>query len=359
VEIGMTGGRGLDADIRVARGGAFTVEAELSIPPGRTVALLGPNGAGKSTVVAAIAGLLPLQQGAIALGGRVLDDPGREVFVAPEDRRIGVVFQDYLLFPHLSVLENVAFGLRSSGVSRREARDRAHRWLGRLDIAPLAGRKAGGLSGGQAQQVAFARALITEPDLLLLDEPLAALDATTRLRTRRALGDHLEGFSGPRLVITHEPTEAFLLADEIVVLEEGRVTQTGGAQDIRLRPRTRYIADLAGSNLLEGEASAGVLRVAGHELAIGDTTASGRVTATIHPRAVSLYPDRPEGSPRNTWFTTLTRVEHYGDRVRVQTGPPLPLTVEVTPPAEAELGLEPGASTWLSIKATEISVEPS
>jgi molybdate transport system ATP-binding protein len=279
------------------------------------------------------------------------------VFVPPEERHIGVVFQDYLLFPHLTVTENVAFGLRSSGVSRNEARRTARSWLQRLGIGTLADRRPRDLSGGQAQRVALARALIAEPQLLLLDEPLAALDATTRVDLRHVLADHLREFPGPRLLITHDPTEAFLLADEIHVIEDGAITQVGSADDIRLRPRTRYIADLAGSNLIVGTASHGVVQTATHALHVGDTGVAGPVLATVHPRAISIHRHRPEGSPRNTWETTIVRIEHYGDRARLQVGGPQPLTAEVTPGAVDALDLTTGSRVWLSIKATEIGVE--
>ncbi len=190
-------------------------DVNLAVRAGEIHAIVGENGAGKSTVVAAIAGLLPLDEGHITLDGRTLDDPGGNVLMPAEDRSIGVVFQDYVLFPHLTVVENVEFGLRSRKTPRREARERAIEWLERIGLDDLADRKPGDLSGGQAQRVALARALITGPELLLLDEPLAALDATTRVDLRRTLGDHLNQFSGPRMVITHDPTEAFLLADEI------------------------------------------------------------------------------------------------------------------------------------------------
>ena len=223
----MSPDRGLVAHLVVHRGEAFVLEISLTIPPGRTVALLGPNAAGKSTAVAALAGLVPLDAGCIELDGAVLDDPGIGHFTPPDARRIGVVFQDYVLFPHLTVEQNVAFGLRSRGVPRSAALERAASWLRRLDLDGLADRRPGDLSGGQAQRVAVARALVTEPDLLLLDEPLSALDVTTRVELRRTLAERLGQFDGPRLVITHDPSEAFLLADEIAVIEDGTVTQVG------------------------------------------------------------------------------------------------------------------------------------
>ncbi len=349
---------GLAAHVVVTRPGGFALDVALDVRPGRTAALLGPNGAGKSTVVAALAGLVALAGGRIVLDGRILDEPAAGTFIPAEERAIGVVFQEYLLFPHLSVLENVAFGGRARGVARREVRRRASEWLERLGVADLAARRPGDLSGGQAQRVALARALAAEPRLLLLDEPLAALDATARVETRRLLADHLADFGGARLLITHDPTEAFLLADEIHVIEGGAVTQVGSADDIRLRPRTRYAADLAGSNLFAGDAAAGVVVTDGHRLHVGDTAIAGPVLATAHPRAIALHSRRPEGSPRNMWETAVARVEHYGDRVRVQTGGPLPLTAEITPGAETALGLRAGSPVWVSIKATEIGVEP-
>lgn len=351
----MTGG--LEAHLMVDRPSGFLLDVALDIDPGTTVALLGPNGAGKSTAVAALAGLLPLDRGHISLNGRCLDDPGRSVFVPPDERGIGVVFQDYLLFPHMSVAANVAFGLRSRRHNRADAATSVATWLDRLGVAHASHRKPHDLSGGEAQRVALARALITAPDLLLLDEPLAALDVTTRVSLRHALADHLLAFPGPRILITHDPTEAFLLADEVCVLEDGRITQLGTPDEIRLRPRTRYIADLAGSNLVEGVAEAGVVTVDGHELTVADTAARGNVLATIHPRAISIHRSRPEGSPRNTWRTEILRLEHYGDRVRLQTGTPLPLTAEVTPRATSALNLRQGVTVWVSIKATEIGVE--
>ncbi len=350
---------GLDAHIVVERYEGFTLDASVTIPPGRTVALVGPNGAGKSTIVSALGGLTPLDGGHIDLNGEHLDDPSRDVFTIPAQRRIGIVFQDYVLFPHLSVAENVEFGLRSRKIPRAEAARRTSTWLDRLRIADLADRTPAGLSGGQQQRVALARALITEPRLLLLDEPLAALDATTRVELRRVLKDHLAAFGGPSMIITHDPIEAFLLADEVHIIEGGSITQVGSPDDIRLHPRTPYIADLAGSNLVSGIADAGSITSGSHRLHIADPTITGRVLATIHPRAIVIGMDRPTGSSRNAWETTVIRIEHYGDRVRLQTGDPLPLTAEVTPGAIEALQVAEGSPVWVSIKATEIQVSPA
>lgn len=347
---------GLTADLKLRRSAEFELTLNLAIPPGTTGALLGPNGAGKSTAVAAIAGLLPIDSGQLALNGMVLDDPSKGVFVAAEERNLGVVFQHYLLFPQLTVLENVAFGLRSRRIPREAARTRARDWLNRLGLEALERRKPGDLSGGQAQRVALARALVTEPDLLLLDEPLSALDVTTRTELRHTLAEHLDAFAGPRLLITHDPTEAFLLADDIHVIEDGTVTQRGTGDDIRLRPRTQYAADLAGSNLISGTAYGGLVDTGSQPMHIADVDVEGSVLLTIRPTAIALHVIRPEGSPRNSWPTTVERVEHLGARVRLRTGPPLPLTVELTEAARAEMELAVGAPVWVAMKATEIGV---
>jgi molybdate transport system ATP-binding protein len=243
VAFGMSG---LIANFTTKRSDAFQVEIQLAIPAGKTVALLGPNAAGKSTVVDTIAGLIRVEKGIVGLDDRVFDEPASGTFIPAESRNIGVMFQDYLLFPNMTVAENIAFGLRSQGRPRSETGDAAQEWIGRMGLTSVANQFPGTISGGQAQRVALARALICEPDLLLLDEPLSALDVTTRGDLQTELREHLEEFSGPRLLITHDPREAFLFADEIHIIEEGLVTQSGDPSDIKLRPKTRYAADIGG-----------------------------------------------------------------------------------------------------------------
>lgn len=342
----------------VERANGFRLDIDLDLQAGRTVALLGPNGAGKSTTLAVVAGLLPITSGLVALGDRVFDEPATGRFVTPQDRSVGVVFQDYLLFPHLDVLENVAFGLRANGVPRRAARDRARQAVSRFGLVSVATTAVDELSGGQAQRVALARALVSDPDILLLDEPMAALDATTSVESRRVLSHHLDEFAGPRLLITHDATEARLLGDEIVIMEDGVVTQRGTADDLLLRPRTRYAADLVGANLLLGLAADAGVAVDGHILRVADTETVGPVVATIRSQAITLHRARPDGSARNSWLTSVAEVEDHGDRLRVQLGQPLPLTAEVTPGAVRELGLAPDLPVWISVKATDIHIEP-
>ena len=354
----MDGGSGLEARVDL-RLGALHLDVGVTLRPGEVVALLGPNGAGKTTLLRTLAGLQPFDAGRVTLDGVVLDDPGAGVYVAPERRPVGVVFQDYLLFPHLSALENVAFGLRSQGVARAEARRRAAEWLERVGLGDHLGARPRALSGGQAQRVALARALAVEPRVLLLDEPLAALDASTRLETRRELRRQLERYDGIRLLITHDPMEAIALADRLIVLEGGSIVQTGTPAEISERPRSRYIADLVGVNLLPGRASGNAVDVGGSVTLSVPDAGDGDVFAVIHPRSVALYRQVPAGTPRNVWQGTAEGLDLERERVRVRVGGPLPIVAEVTPAAVADLGLADGGPVWVSVKATEITVYPA
>ena len=349
---------GLAATIELFRG-SLHLDVSFSVGMGSVVALLGPNGAGKSSLLYALAGLEPLAAGSVVLAGEALEDRGRNIRLAPEHRPIGVVFQDYLLFPHMSVLENVAFGLRSRGVHRAEARTRAQAWLERMGLGDRAGAKPSMLSGGQAQRVALARALAYEPRLLLLDEPLAALDASTRVEVRRELRRHLSSFHGVRLIVTHDPLEAIALADELIVMEDGRISQRGTAEEIRDRPRSRYIAQLVGVNLLRGTAESGGVRLDGGAFLNVPDAGTGDVFAVVHPHAVALHRNEPEGTARNVWRGTIETLDLEGERVRVRVGGIVPIVAEVTTAAVSDLALADGGEVWASVKASEISVYPA
>ncbi len=348
----------LEATIGV-RLGALTLDVGLDAQPGETVVLIGPNGAGKTTLLRVLAGLLPLDSGRIAVDGHVLDDPVRGAWTPADRRPIGFVFQDQALFPHLSALENVAFGLRTRGVRRQDARRRARAWLERVDMAEHAAARPRALSGGQAQRVALARALVPEPRVLLLDEPLSALDASTRVDTRRELRRHLEAHDGVRVVVTHDPVDAMTLGDRVIVLEAGRVVQAGPLAELRERPRSRYVADLVGVNLYRGAADGRRIRLPGRGELVAAGHARGEVFAVVHPRAVALHRHEPEGTPRNLLPGTVEHLDVEGDRVRVIVAGAVPVTAEVTPAAVAELELTAGAAVWASIKATEVSVYPA
>ena len=344
----------LRANIILQRG-ALALEAEFELQAGETVALVGPNGAGKSSILMALAGLLRIERGSIEVDGVRLDGRGAKGFVPPEARDMGVVFQDHRLFPHLSVLENTAFGLRSRGTPRREACAVAGDWLDRVGVGAYLDAKPGALSGGQAQRVALARALAMNPRVLLLDEPLAAVDASAKRELLRDLRRHLGAFSGLRLVVVHEIGEALALAERVLVLEAGRIVQGGGIRDLVTRPVSAYVADLVGINCFRGICRDGAVALEKGELVVASPT-NGAVFVTVHPRAVSLFRDRPSGSPRNVWRAPVVGVEPMLDRFRVQVGGSLPIVAEVTGAAVADLGLIEGREVWVAVKATEIVV---
>ncbi|CAL9609443.1 ABC transporter ATP-binding protein [Streptomyces althioticus] len=344
---------GLDAHLVVERG-SFRLDVTLTAAPGDVVALLGPNGAGKTTALRALAGLAPLTDGRLRLDGTDL------ARTPPESRPVGVVFQDYLLFPHLTALDNVAFGPRCRGAGRSEARTRAAAWLERMGLAEYTGAKPKRLSGGQAQRVALARALATDPRLLLLDEPLAALDARTRLEVRAQLRRHLADFEAVAVLVTHDPLDAMVLADRLVVVEHGRVVQEGAPADIARHPRTEYIAQLVGLNLYRGRADGHTVRLdAGPEVSTTENL-SGPAFVAFPPGAVTLYRDRPTGSSaRNLWRCEVAGLESHGDQIRVELTGDLSLAADLTAVAVAELGLHPGSAVWAAVKATQTHAYPA
>ncbi|MCO4697273.1 ABC transporter ATP-binding protein [Streptomyces sp. RO-S4] len=350
---GTATAEGLDAHLVVDRG-SFRLDVALAATPGDVVALLGPNGAGKTTALRALAGLAPLTDGLLRLDGTDLTR------TPPESRPVGVVFQDYLLFPHLTALDNVAFGPRCRGVGKAEARTRAAGWLDRMGLAEHAGARPRRLSGGQAQRVALARALATDPRLLLLDEPLAALDARTRLEVRAQLRRHLADFEAVAVLVTHDPLDAMVLADRLVVVEGGRVVQEGAPAEIARHPRTEYIAQLVGLNLYRGHADGHTVRLDAGPCVSTTEDLTGPAFVAFPPGAVTLYRDRPTGSSaRNLWRCAVAGLESHGDQIRVELTGELPLAADLTTVAVAELGLHPGAPVWAAVKATQTHAYPA
>jgi molybdate transport system ATP-binding protein len=350
---------GLTVDATVRRGG-FSLTIALEVPPGQVLGVLGPNGAGKTTLLRALAGLTPVAGGRITLGGQVVDDAAAGTFVDAARRPAGYVFQDYRLFPHLSVAENVAFSPRARGLGKAAARAAARDWLVRLGLADLAARKPAELSGGQAQRVALARALAGEPALLLLDEPLAALDARTRLDVQAELRQHLADFAGPCLLVTHDPLEALVLADRLLVLEEGRIVQDGTPARVARQPATEYVARLVGLNLYAGHADGSSVTLStGGSFTVPGPGRNGDVLVAMRPSAVVVGGEPPHAtSARNVWPAAVTGLTMLADRVRLDLhGQPSALA-DVTPAAVTELSLEPGRQVWLSVKATDLEVYP-
>ncbi len=331
------------------------LDVALEVADGETVALLGPNGAGKSTTLDLVCGLLAPDEGRVELDGRVL--AGHGAWVPPHERRVALLAQEPLLLPHLTALQNVAFGPRSRRVPRREASARAQELLDRMGVGELAARRPRALSGGQAQRVAVARALAAEPRLLLLDEPLAALDVTAAPQVRSLLREVLGGRSA--LVVTHDPLDALALADRVVVLEGGRVVESGPTRDVLARPRSEFAARVAGLDLLAGTMRGGAVHAGGvvvegvAEMPVADGRAA---VAVFRPASVAVHRQPPGGSPRNAWPAVVTELEPRGDLVRVRAGE---VAADVTLAAVADLALAPGDEVWLVVKASEVAIHPA
>ncbi|MFD0557254.1 molybdate transport system ATP-binding protein [Stackebrandtia endophytica] len=344
----------VEARIRVDRGD-FRLDVDLSVAAGEIVALLGPNGAGKTTTLRAIAGLTALTTGVIRVDGRDWDRPS-DRFVAPADRSIGMVFQDYLLFPHMTIRDNVAFGLRARGVTAKQSGKTADHWLDVVGLSTHAASKPGGLSGGQAQRAALARALAIEPRLLLLDEPLAALDAGTRMVIRGELSRHLDRFSGATVMVTHDPLDAMILADRLVVIEAGRIVQSGAPARIAREPHTDYIADLMGLNRYTGSHMDGRVELDGGGVLHVDAAPADRVTVAFPPSATRLRPapHPDDANPPNAWHATVAGAEQHAHTVRVTLDGPPRLLVDVTAAQFAEWDLRPGARVFCEVAADEI-----
>ncbi|WP_306327501.1 ABC transporter permease [Streptomyces venezuelae] len=331
----------------------FTTLA-LAAEPGTTIAVVGPNGAGKTTLLRALLGLTPRAHAELRLGDEDV------TALPPHRRRVAWVPQDGALFPHLPALANTAYGLRAQGVPRAEARREAQAWLDRLGVGHLGHRKPAQLSGGQAQRVALARALAARPRLLVLDEPLAALDQTTRAHVRHTLRAHLAGFGGVCLIVTHDPVEAVSLADRVLVLQDGRALQDATPAEVTRHPRSPWVARMLGRNAWPGTATAdGLALDGGGTLVAAEPPPPGTAAlAIVAPEAVSLHREKPAGSPRNVWPGTVREITTSGSRLRVLvTSAEAPdLVAEITPQSAAELGLADGVSVWTSVKATETTV---
>ena len=343
------------------------VEAELTAHTGQTIAVVGPNGAGKTSLLRALAGLPSPSRATMRIGDRDVSD-------APAHRRlVGYVPQEGALFPHLTALGNVAYGPRARGHRRRAAERAARDWLAELAAGELASRKPGELSGGQAQRVALARALATKPQVLLLDEPLAALDTAARNAVRQALRGHLRAYEGICLVVTHDPVDAVALADRMIVVEGGRITQDSTPAAITAGPRSAWVARMLGRNAYHGTSTeTGIALERDPGLDVAGTAAPTAIVAadplppghpalaTIAPDSVALYRKCPEGSPRNAWNATVAEIVPVGSRMRVSvtgiSGPDI--IAEITPSALAGLDLAEGTEVWVSVKATEVAISP-
>lgn len=346
----MTGIR-IDATVT-----ARNVTLDLDLPDAACTAVIGPNGAGKSTLVGLVSGALRPDRGDVVVHGRRLAGDG--AFVAPHKRGVALLEQRSLLFPHLDVLANAMFGARSRGVPKPRAAEIALAQLRGVGCGDLASRKPHQLSGGQAQRVALARALAMDPDVVLLDEPMAALDVAAAPRMRSLLRSHLSGRTS--VLVTHDLLDVLTLASHVVVLEAGRVAEQGSVAEVLARPRSRFLADFTGVNLLAGQLVDGGLRLRGGPVIrglMGDDATSGPGWASVPANAVGLHRMDPHGSPRNAFPVTVIAVEPRGTVARVSVElAGQQLAADLTASAVAELGVEPGARLVAAIKATAVTL---
>lgn len=346
----------LALDIRTPVG-PVDLEVALEVGQGECVALAGPSGAGKTSVLRIVAGLARPEHGSVRCGEQLWLDTERDVDLPPDRRRIGLLFQDYALFPNMDACRNVAYAM--ADLPRGERRERAHELLERFDLAGRATARVANLSGGERQRVALARALARRPEALLLDEPLSALDTQTRARASRELASLLGEAGVPVIIVTHDFEEAATLADRIAVMDAGRLVQTGGAGELTARPASAFVADLTGAVVMAGEARLrrdGITEIAldGGGLITSTDAAAGRVAVTVHPWEITLEaPGRAgEGSAQNRLLTTVASVTPVANRVRVGLLGPQALTAELTAGAAQTLAVEPGVEMVAVFKAT-------
>ncbi len=347
----------------VERRGAFELAVEFTALPGEVTVVVGESGAGKTSILRLLAGLSHPDQGHIILDNQVYVDVAQGIRRPPWQRDVGHVAQDFSLFPHLTVRENTGFGLRALGVPPGEIRSRVESSLERVGVADLAGRLPAQLSGGQQQRVALARALVLRPRLLLLDEPLSALDVQTRRQLRGELRSLLRELPCVTIYVTHSPLEALVFGDRIVVVDAGRISQAGSRKELLRRPRSRYVAELIGTNLFVGRWATMVgdgprLRTADGTLALNASAGEGSVFAAVSPREITLYPDRPDGSAQNVFSGPVLELlpePPAGERVRVVLGTDPLLVAEVTDSAVSAMGLREGLIVYAAFKATGVT----
>jgi molybdate transport system ATP-binding protein len=344
------------------------LDVSLSVAPGEVLAVLGPNGAGKSTVLHVIAGLVRPDSGTVRVGDRVLTETSTGTHVATHDRRVGLLMQDPLLFPHLSVAANVTFGARSGKrLARRDSRAAADRWLTEVEAVGLAERKPRQLSGGQAQRVALARALAADPEVLLLDEPLTGLDVGVAASMRKMLRRFLIRDGRSSVLVTHDLLDVVTLADRVIVVESGRVVESGPTASVLATPRSSFGARFAGVNLVTGRAGPGGTLVTDWEETWHGTVDQGvapgdHVTATFHPSAVGVYREKPHGSPRNVVEVVVAELDGRGPAIRVRAdeqpdGTP-GLSADITAESAVELRLAPGEPVYFTVKTQEVVIHP-
>jgi molybdate transport system ATP-binding protein len=348
----------LEARVVVDHPGGFRLDVELCAAPGELVAVMGPSGAGKSTLLHAVAGLVRLDGGSVRVGGVTVADAAARSHVRPADRGVVLLGQQPRLFPHLTARDNVAFGLRAHGATRRQARHGAEEWLARIGLADLGGRRPAALSGGQQQRVAVARALATSPRVLLFDEPLSDLDPQTEADVRAVISEQLAATGTTAVVVTHDALDAAALAGRLVVLEAGLVTQQGTTVEVLRSPATAFTAVAAGLNRVPGQVTSGRWRssAGGVRLATGDDAAPRRAALVFRPSDVRLSTVQPPASDGSAcWSAEVVRLERQPVGVRVHTAQP-EVSVDVGADLVADLGLRPGVPVWLQLSPGDARV---
>lgn len=341
------------------------VEFDVCVDDGEVLAVLGPNGVGKSTLLQLIAGLLRPDEGQIMLGQRAITETATGTFVPAHARGVAMLSQQPMLFPHMSVAANVAYAPSCKGASRRAARAASQRWLEAVGATELAHRRPAQLSGGQAQRVAIARALAAEPEVLLLDEPMAALDVTAAPALRRLLRGILTGPDRTAVMVTHDLLDALAIADTVAVIEDGRVVEYGPARTVLTAPRSDFAARFAGINLVSGTVvDPGQVRTTWDAVfsGVGDVPPGSSAIALFRPAAVAVHLDRPHGSPRNAIPVVIAELDMHGTVVRVR-GAEQPdggtgLSADITAAAATDLDLEPGMTVYFVVKTQEVQLLP-
>jgi len=339
----------------------FPLEVCFDVHPAETLVIIGPSGCGKTTTLNVIAGLMDPEEGRVALREQVLSDSAMGMSIPPEKRSIGYVFQDFALFPHMSVAENVAYGLRSRRRPRHEIPQKVDGVLELLGITQLKRQRPEQLSGGERQRVALARAIACDAEILLLDEPLGSLDAQTRNRLRGELQRMLRVIRRIAIMVTHDYIDALTFGDQICVMDKGRMLQMGSREELLRHPKSRFVADLTGVNFFEGQVSDsstdGLARIwVGDSClyASCDRKEMGGTLVTFFPSEVSISRDKPSGSPRNVFRSEVKEIIHMGDKVRLSLNGALPMCAEISANALDELELKEGDSVYASLKATAI-----
>ena len=351
----------LEARILVSRG-TFELAVDLEVQRGEILALLGPNGSGKSTLLGALAGLIPIRSGTVAVAGRLLSSSHPYLSIAPEHRGVGLLGQEPLLFPHLSAIDNVAFGRQSQGIRAADARHEARGWLTAVGLDGLEQRKPARLSGGQQQRVALARALAAKPEVLLLDEPLGAVDVGAASQLRQLLRERLVQSGTATILVTHDVLDALVVADRVAILHEGRIVESGPTQRVLRAPRTRFIAALAGVNLVTGVLERdGALRMTdgrrftGRILGVQPVTGSA-VSAVFRPSAVRVRAAPHGGTESNSWDARVAALEPSSGGIRLLLAGDPDIVAEVSPVDVAEHALVVGSTVRLSVAEADVAL---